>query len=96
MSKFKRLRAHKGSTLKFEIPLSPLRLNSFRRVVRAEIKKNDGAPVARFQTAYDAMNITCVLNPTDTIRLSGQYKYEIGCEDMNGIHTVQYGVLEVL
>ncbi len=96
MAKFKRLRAFKGSTLKFDIPLSSLRLNSFRRIVRADIKKNDGAPTARFQSSYDAMNITCILNPNDSIRLSGTYKYEVVIEDFNGVHTVQYGFLEVL
>lgn len=96
MSKFKRLRAFKGSTLKFQIPLHPLRLESFQRVIRAEIKKNEGAPVARLQTSYDAMNITCVLTPDQSIRLSGQYKYDVVVQDMNGVHTIQNGILEVL
>ncbi|MGF1787081.1 hypothetical protein L4D00_14900 [Photobacterium swingsii] len=94
--KYKKLRCFKGSTLSFDIPLSN-NLVSFRRVVRAEVKKTEGAPVARFQTEYGGgVNIKCRLNPTDSIRLSGQYKYEVSVEDNEGIKTLQYGILEVL
>lgn len=96
MAIFKRIRSFKGSTILFRIPLNKLKLESFQRVVRAEVRKFDGAPITRFHTSYDAINISCAILPDQSIRLSGHYKYDIVVQDRNGLHTVQHGILEVL
>ena len=90
---FKRVRVNAGDTLLVKLD-SPV---GYRRVIRSQITKGSGTPIARFNIEHGAMNeIVATVSPDATSRMSGTYKYEIAM-DVNGIvKTVQYGILEVM
>ncbi|MFL1802309.1 hypothetical protein ACJW8F_13090 [Plesiomonas shigelloides] len=84
---FKRIRVHAGDTLQIKLPV-----NDMGRVVRAQITKGSGTPIARFQQYEDVFYVPA----ETTMRMSGTYKYEIAMTDGSVVRSVQYGILEVL
>jgi hypothetical protein len=90
---FKRIRTYKGDTLNITLQMP----EGFKRIVRAQIVKGSGAPVARLQmTQANAGGLVLSLATDASARMQGVYKYEIAVEADMGITTIQNGFLEVL
>ncbi|MGL4843863.1 MAG: hypothetical protein ACRC2Y_04490 [Aeromonas veronii] len=90
---FKRIRLIKGDTLNIELPMP----DRFRRIVRAQITKGSGTPIARMnQSASEDGLMTFRVGADITGRMAGTYRYEIAVESDEGVKTVQHGILEVL
>lgn len=75
-----RLRVLRGDTL--SVPCTE------DGVATSQLTKGSGIPVGSFK--FDGGNF--ILPHTDTIRLSGQYKYRFVIDN----RVIQYGILEVL